>query len=175
MAGCKVERGLESVNISTSGRGGLGGRNRGGLTRHKSPSITSSEDIEERNSLVAELKRIEQEKEDVSRELKPYMDEMRRKSSWRYMIKEMFFHQEPSEPSVSLELDTILPLLSRQRSIREHKASVEGTNCVAAEQTEEWRSSPQGWRQVKFEYYSKCGEYSSFKSYENPETDTLGT
>lgn len=82
--------------------------------------------------LVAELKRIEQENEDVSRDLKPYVDEMGRKSSWRYMIKATFFHQKLSEPSVSLELDTILPLLSRQRSIREHKASVEHTNCAAA-------------------------------------------
>jgi hypothetical protein len=43
----KDECGVESVKIAASSQGGLGRKVPGGLTRHKSPSITTSEDTEE--------------------------------------------------------------------------------------------------------------------------------
>ena len=47
IAGYKDECGVESVNISASERAGFGGRNTGRFNGYRSPSMTSSEDIDE--------------------------------------------------------------------------------------------------------------------------------
>lgn len=79
--------------------------------------------------LVAELKQIEQQNENISRELKPYMDDKGQAPSWppswRLLVKLIFFPQKPREQSFRSELEKIHVLRSCQRFIRDRKDSVE--------------------------------------------------